>query len=113
MLIISIEIDLFDLLAGIWALGYIFSDLDMMVRQSMNVKLKKGADSWEIGMARFKKFFSNGFLIYKFLCHFLYFLGLIVEYVGYYYQGHHVKYYYDSDCTALDPEYQEVKVIIF
>ena len=112
----GVNIQLFDLLAGIWALGYWLSDIHMLSIVTLTVKMRRGAGIRERCAQKTKKFFSNTFLIYRFFTHFTYFAGLVTEYAGYYYkgqsQGHVVKAFYEADCVVNDPDFQDSFEII-
>ena len=110
----GVQIQLFDLLAGIWALGYWLSDLHMMSVLTFTVKTRKGAGICEKLGQKTNKFFSNSFLIYRFFTHFTYFAGLVTEYTGYYYKGQNqaVKMLYEADCVVNDPDLKQSMLII-
>ena len=87
----------YDVLAFIWCLGYILSDLMYIFQLSKSVK-NNGHPWYEDLYPRIRKGLSNGFLVYRFFSHILFFSGLVVEGLGYWFDEKL------EDCPVDDPK---------
>ena len=79
------SLNFYDFISAVWAFGYICADVQLMFQISQSVHMNNVSLArlhWE----RFKKFFSNPFIDYRFISHTTFFGGICLEYTGYHFQ---------------------------
>eukprot|EP00095_Tigriopus_kingsejongensis_P004592 maker-scaffold416_size178335-snap-gene-0.25 protein:Tk04592 transcript:maker-scaffold416_size178335-snap-gene-0.25-mRNA-1 annotation:"short transient receptor potential channel 5-like" len=103
--LVGLKSDSYNYWACVWAIGFTFADIQIMVQLMRSVKLKHGSH-WDLVWAKAKKALSNAYIDYRIVSHLALIAGYAIEFAGYRYKEMSLR----NRCFDVDEQFSLIRI---